>query len=86
MIKMCCCKRNFIYQKLLFTKGKTYEYEEEEDTIKSVFVYYNKNGKSGFKGYRFYINKNSSRNMFSDYFYSERKMKLEKLKKLNLDD
>ena len=92
----CYCKKNVFGSKFgirfhMFHKGGKYEYAivTNKDNVNEKIPYqywvtYNKDGDLGETGYRFYRNKKDERlgyHLFSEYFYSDRKVKLDKIKK-----
>lgn len=94
----CYCKKSLDGYKFgeyfpMFRCGEKYEYTivpykdvVGEKVPYQYWVVYNKDGDLGEQGYRFYRNKKDERlcyYLFSEYFHSDRKVKLEKLKKIN---
>ena len=70
--------------RIIFESGKGYEFFYEDDN--SIWVFYDKYGKPGFQGCRFYVNNKYGKLVgFDEYFNKKmlRKLKLEKLGRIS---
>jgi len=79
------CSKDFYfngYDKILFHEGQSYEYFfEDKDTI---WINYDKDGKPGFQGWRFFLDSQRGNiKKFNEYF-DPNELRRKKLEKINM--